>query len=502
VVRSPAKRAPLLSIFEVPTLASDPAGTFDQLRALGVQFVRVNVAWASIAPDPTAVRAPAGFDATSPAAYPADAWASLDTIVGAARSHGIGVILDPFPPAPRWATGSDEPAGAPPGLWKPSATAFGQFVEALGTRYSGHYKPPDRAAPLPFVNFWSIWNEPNYGSDLAPQAIDNSAVEYSPMLYRRMVDAAWSALGRTGHGGDTILIGELAPSGITGPGYPGNFAGMVPLRFLRALYCVDASLHPLSGGTAAARDCPTTAAASRRFPGEHPALFHASGFAVHPYSQGAVAPNIKIPFEPDYTNLAVLPRLEQVLDAIQSAYGSSTRFPLYSTEYGYKTNPPYAGGAPLDLAATYLNWAEYLSWIDPRSRSFDQYLLSDPPPTSHSKFDTGLELYDGRPKPSLAAYRLPIYLPQTTGRRSQPLEVWGCVRPARFAQGPGADTARIEFAASAAGPFRVVTTATVTSQDCYFDLRVRFPSSGFVRLTWSYPHGATIHSRAVAVTLS
>jgi hypothetical protein len=48
----------------------------------------------------------------------------------------------------------------------------------------------------------------------------------------------------------------------------------------------------------------------------------------------------------------------------------------------------------------------------------------------------------------------------------------------------------------------VVTTATVTSQDCYFDLRVRFPSSGFVRLTWSYPHGATIHSRAVAVTLS
>ena len=31
------------------------------------------------------------------------------------------------------------------------------------------------------------------------------------------------------------------------------------------------------------------------------------------------------------------------------------------------------------LAASYLNWAEYLTWRDPRIRSYDQYLLIDPP---------------------------------------------------------------------------------------------------------------------------
>jgi hypothetical protein len=502
LVRPATARPPLISIFEVPELASDPAGILDQLRALGVDYVRVNVAWASVAPDPTGARPPAGFDATSPAAYPPSGWAPYDAIVSAAAAHGIGVILDPFPPAPQWATGRGEPAGGLPGLWKPRADLFGQFVQALATRYSGHYRPAGGAAPLPRVSWWEVWNEPNYGSDLAPQAIDHSKVEYSPLAYRQMLDAAWAAFGRSGHGRDTILIGDLAPSGITGPGYPGNFSGMVPLRFLRALYCLDGGLHPLAGAAAAERGCPTTAAASRRFPSQHPALFRASGFAVHPYSQGVLAPNLPTPNEPDYTNLAVLAHLGQTLDRIQAIYGSSTRFPIYSTEYGYKTNPPYVAGAPLDIAAGYLNWAEYLSWLDPRIRSFDQYLLTDPSPAGHSRFDTGLEFYGGKPKPSLAAFRLPIWIPQTSGHRGTPLEVWGCVRPARFAPGASADVAQIEFAATAAGPFHRITTATISSQDCSFDLRVRFPSSGFVRLTWSYPSGETIHSRVVAVTLT
>src|SRR5207302_5538319 len=66
---------------------------------------------------------------------------------------------------------------------------------------------------------------------------------------------------------------------------------------------------------------------------------YATGFAVHPYPQGAVAPDVITPGEPDYADLAALPRLETLLDTAQRAYGSSKRFDLYSTEFGYKTSP-------------------------------------------------------------------------------------------------------------------------------------------------------------------
>jgi hypothetical protein len=389
-------------------------------------------------------------------------------------------------------------------VWKPSAAAYGAFVTAIGTRYSGHYTPPGASSSLPRVSFWSIWNEPNLGVNLAPEAIDDSTVESSPAMYRSLVDAGWSALHQTGHGADTILIGEIAPYGQTlGNNYPGNYGYMVPLRFVRTLYCVDSSLHPLQGAAAAARDCPTTAAASKRFAAEHPGLFQASGFAVHPYASGAVAPDVVLPDGPDFVYLATLGGLAHVLDTVTSLYGSSTRFPFYVTEYGYKTNPPFQAGDPLALAAAYLNWAEYLAWRNPRIRSWDQYLLVDPPPGGPSQFVTGLEFFDGVQKPSFAAYRMPIYLPVTHAGRGHPLVVWGCVRPAHYAK---LDTGmpqqvRIELMPRAGGPFKIIHQVTITSSDGYFEVGVPFPSSGTVRLAWSYPHGPTIYSRTVPITV-
>jgi hypothetical protein len=491
-------RPPLVSIFEAPAqLVDAPGPTLDDLRRLGVDYVRVMVPWSGVAPASAAPSNPA-----SPASYPASAWSVYDSIITGAAARGLGVNLDPTAPAPQWALSPGAPTGAPPGIWKPSASAFGQFVRAVATRYSGHYTPPGASSPLPRVSLWSVWNEPNYGVELAPQAIDNSTVEISPALYRGLLDAAWTALRGTGHGHDTILIGEIAPRGITGPGYPGNFSGMVPLRFVRALYCVDSSLNPLSGSAAKARGCPATAAASKRFVTENPALFSASGFAVHPYTQGALAPNVRTPGEPGYADLASLTELEQMLDTITSHYGHSYEFSFYSTEYGYKTNPPYGGGAPLQTAASYLNWAEYMSWRDPRIRAWDQYLLTDPPPTGPSQFVTGLEFANGTPKPSLAAWRLPIWLPQERAGRGTPLEVWGCLRPATKATGPGARGGTIEFRPSGAPGFRTIRRVTATPRSCYFDVKVSFPSSGAVRLAWKYPQGPVVHSRQVQVSVS
>jgi hypothetical protein len=506
-VGSAKGRSGPISIFEAEAqLRGTPAQTaqnVDVLRQLGVDVIRLYMPWNQLAPKPDSRKRP-NFNAADPASYSAATWAIYDTIIRDATAKGIGIDLTVGAHVPLWATGANAPPGGPHLQWEPSASDYGQFMRAVGKRYSGSYKPPGSSTPLPRVKFWAIWNEPNYGVDLAPQAIDNSTVEVAPRLYRGLVDAAWSALQATGHGHDTFLIGETAPRGLTTGNNPGNFSGMVPLRFIRALYCVGSNLKPLEGQAAAVRGCPTTQSASKRFAAQNPGLFHATGFADHPYPQGQIAPNVKTTAEPDYADLASLDSLEHTLDTVQNAYGSSTKFPIYSTEFGLQTNPPETIGRAIDskTAAKYLNWSEYISWRNPRVFSYDQYLLTDPP---GGNFATGLEYADGKPKPQLYdAYRLPLYLPVTRAHKGQSLEVWGDVRPARFAR---KDTGKpqqvkIQFQAGSKGPFKTLSTVTIANPHGYFDTQMTFPGSGIVQLTWTYPHGQTIHSRPVSVTVS
>jgi hypothetical protein len=503
----------LISIIEAEGfLHANPPRALATFVSMGVDVVRVYLAWSSFAPDPSAYTPPA-FNASDPAAYPAQDWEQLDQIVRDAAAVGIGLDFTLGGPAPNWAIGPGAPPGSPYDIgWMPSARRFGQFVHAMGERYSGHYVPPGSTRPLPRVSFWSIWNEPNYGHYLSPEAI--GPVEVAPRLYRGLVDSAWSALAATGHTprDDTILIGETAPRGVAGPGLPGDFGGMMPLRFVRALYCVDAAFQPLRGQAARARGCPVSASADRSFVTGNPALFQASGFADHPYPD-ALAPNVRtqagdgpgqVPEADDYADFAALGNLESTLDRAAGAFGQHVRLPIYSTEFGYRTDPPTVLGVPLRTAALYLNQSEYLSWRNPRIRSYDQYLLSDPAAGARSDFDTGLEFGNGRPKPYVYdAYRMPLYLPVTHGNRSSHLEVWGCVRPA---PGVAARTehhqhVRIQFEAAGSSRYRTLRTLRLTDPHGYFDVLVRFPASGQVRLQWS-GSGRPLHSRTQAITIS
>jgi hypothetical protein len=61
--------------------------------------------------------------------------------------------------------------------------------------------------------------------------------------------------------------------------------------------------------------------------------------------------------------------------------------------------------------------------------------------------------------------------------------------------------AQVQFQAAGSGRFTTVKRVTVTDPYGYFDTLVTFPSSGNVRITWSYPHGATIRSRTVPITI-
>lgn len=500
-------------------LTNAPAA-FAQFRELGAGGVRVIIPWALIAPDPTKLRKPR-FNATDPNAYPARNWAPYDAIVRQAKVDHLLLDFTVTGGAPRWAEGPGVPAKNAKQLfyaWKPNAADYGQFFQAVAERYDGHFTPKGQKTPLPAVHFWAIYNEPNFGEDLGPQGSKDSTVASGPAMFRGLLNAGWSALQRTGHGHDTIIWGEFASDGFEpGPfpkptGLPGDYGQTRPLLFLRDLYCVNAHFQELRGSAAKAIGCPTSAAGSRTFRAHNPALFSASAVSDHPYPQGE-SPVSNAGNKVDFARFQDLGNLGRELDHLNRVYGSRKQFPIYNTEYGYITRPPKGPPYPSPATAAYfINWAEYLSYKNPRVKSYMQYLLTDPPPNAgkYAGFASGLETYKGQKKATYFAFRMPLYMPRTSFSRGQSVEVWGAVRPAPFATLDGFGTQQAQIQLNSGHGFQTVNTVAIHNPEGYFDIHMKFPSSGTVRLQWKYPstdpflagsgdEGHTIFSRSFTI---
>jgi hypothetical protein len=489
-----------LAIFEDPLLEATSPALSDAnlqkrlqiLRSLGVGVLRIDLAWTNVAPAPNSRTRPA-FNASDPNSYN---WAFYDRLVNAAHADGLAVdfLVTGGPSAtPLWATqpGAPSPNRANGSLfaydhvWQPSASEYGQFVHAVASHFQS-------------VHFWEIWDEPNWGPALAPQTQGGTIVAAG--LYRSLLDAGWSSLQSTGHGHDTIVVGNYTQYGSQ---VPTTTNSSFPISFTQALYCMNSSYQRLTGQAATAVGCPTSGFASS-FRGGHPALFFASGFGVHPYQV------FNPPNKPDYPNANAveyneIPHFLSVLDRLQKAYGSNKRMTAYNTEYGYQTRPPTHGRTPTPAtAAAWLNEAEYIGWKNRRIGSYEQYELTD-----LGWFNTGLITGGGSPKATFYAWRLPIWLPSTSQRRGGSLEVWGDVRPAHFA--PGTQYAFVQFAGGNSGHFSTIKRLRIGNSRGYLDVRIKFPSSGQVRIAWSYPAGqhnlyntlnsrqTLIYSRATAV---
>jgi hypothetical protein len=512
-----------VSILQDTSFLSSPGTALPMARALGAGTVRVNVSWYLMAPDPGSTRRP-NFNASDPNAYAAANWAPYDALVQAAQQQGLKVAFQVTGGAPRWAEGPNAPAvyrRNPDFGWRPNAAMYGQFVHAVAERYDGHFRPTGASSTLPAVRFWSFWNEPNFGTDLGPQTTNGSTAPVAPTLYRALLNAAWKAMHQTGHGGDTLLIGELDPLGnalqrVGHPGpYPGTTKVTAPPSFIRALYCVDSNGRRLTGATAALYSCPTTTKASRGFRAQNPALFSATGFAIHPYSFEQAPDTKPSSVNNNYTTFPVLSRLTAALDVSTRAYGSGKRYRIYNDEFGYITRPPAGAGYPSQAtAASWLNETEYLSYKNARVASYDQYLITDPASTKANPtpgFNTGLYTASGQPKATLAAYRLPVWLPQTTVRAGRRTELWGGARPAVLS-GTGGRTLEIQIQKRGRGPWTTIKTVSVSPKTGYFDIHTKLPYGGKLRLAYTYPQsepflptniaGSTIYGRTVKVAVS
>src|SRR3954447_4884646 len=106
------------------------AAVLDQAKDMGVDVIRAQFVWRNIA-----LSKPG--NASDPNAY-GNAWSNWDSLVIEAHKRGMKVLGTITGPAPSWAAGTTDKYYA--GSRYPSAKAFGEFVQAVGRRYSGHAK--------------------------------------------------------------------------------------------------------------------------------------------------------------------------------------------------------------------------------------------------------------------------------------------------------------------------------------------------------------------------
>jgi hypothetical protein len=146
-----------------------------------------------------------------------------------------------------------------------------------------------------------------------------------------------------------------------------------------------------------------------------------------------------------------------------------------------------------------MNWAEYLSYQNPKLVSYSQYLIVDPVGYA---FSTGLELNNGRKLATYDAYVTPLFMPTTTAHSASSLTVWGDVRPAATVLSAHglAPQAKIQFQAGGRGSWKTVTTVSIKNPRGYFDVKVPFTQSGNVRIAWTSGN-ATHTSRTQAITI-
>jgi hypothetical protein len=460
-----------------------------EAKALGFDRIRVSVYWGLLAPSSDSQQKPVG-DASDPRWYGQGKWDRYDRIVQLAAAHGLGVLFTLTGPSPMWATGTPSHGRRDVAdTWDPSAKYFGEFAAAVAKRYSGSWQdereepslipllPPTvtKSPPLPRVDHWSMWNEPNHGGWLTPQWDGKPLVPQSPHIYRGLLDAGWSALQANGHASDTILIGETAPAGLS----PGLTRGLRPLRFVRELYCLDGKLRPFKGAAAKARGCPGN---TDSFVAAHPALFNASGWAHHPYSL-TTAPRAHDKNRDDAT-LSGVSRLTRTLDRATKAYGQPKHFPVWLTEYGYQTDPPDPTiGVSFARQAAWLDDATYIAYRNPRIASFAQFLLVDDGPLRSYKpsdprywgtFQSGLVTLQGKHKTAYVSFKRPI----SVVRRGHGLTVFGQLR------GAGGRVAAVQYRRRGSKKWRTVAQSTADARGFVLVVLQRAPRGGY-RIAWS-----------------
>jgi hypothetical protein len=309
----------------------------------GATIVRLLVQWNLVAPQRPA-RPASPFD-------PAYRFDDVDEAVRAAQEQGQEAMITIFG-TPRWA-GAVKPNRMPRRI-----RDFRLFAQAIAARFSGRFDG------LPFVRFWSVWNEPNLNLFLTPQ-FDRKGRSVAPTNYAKLYAAAYPGI-KAGNRFARVGIGETSARGrdrrvpgVSDTHSPGRFAELVARANPRLKF--DAWTH-------------------------HP----------YPFSPNA-QPGQAVKW-PNVT-LASLPRFHANL----LKWFHRRKADVWVTEYAHQTRPEDSFGISYAKQARYVRQAIAMTRKMPFVGMFIWFVYQD---DQGQPWDSGLYTSDGAPKgPSPAAFR-------------------------------------------------------------------------------------------------
>ena len=183
--------------------------------------------------------------------------------------------------------------------------------------------------------------------------------------------------------------------------------------------------------------------------------------------------------------IGVLSRLTNALNKAGKAGAITRGLGIYLTEFGIQSTPDPLG-VSLTRQAEYLSIAEHMAFVNPRVRSFSQYLLEDDKQRKartrlerFGGFESGLRYAKGKKKPSYDAFRLPLAI-ESYGPDDL---LWGRVRPS-------AVQTKVQILASPrkGKKFKVLRTITTNHHGVY-GLRAKHHDTQRYRVRWTAPDG-------------
>lgn len=436
----------------------------DQWKALGVEWIRINVLWRNVIAHRSTK--PSGFEGWDHKNRHYN-WQTYDQAILNARARGLKVFATITGPGPIW---TSETPRRRRGAWKPQPLEFGRFAEAVADRYAEH------------VDRWGIYNEPNQGGWLQPQSQKTKRgwSLYAPHHYRHLISASYTRI-QLQDPSARILIGHLAPSGRDDRGHTRPIR---PLSFLRTFACLSHRYSRKRGGFC------------RGFRAQK-----AGGIAHHVHgvlrSPSTKSPNISDAALGDTRSR----RLLRVLDKIHRRDGifkdGKGRFSVWYAELAYQTDPPdpFSGITPV-RQSFWMQEAQYEMWRQRRIRGWNQYIyVDDARRTDESGakrfggWESGLFFQDGRPKPYSRTYATPFWTSQIEVRSGRKVTFFGQYKPR-----PGQRIV-LEYRNRGQTRWRELKAMTSNSAGYFFDRRRVFKSRDY---RFQHP-GGTSSRRTVRV---
>jgi len=342
-------------------LYGEPDLVFPQLQKTRTQLLRVNLWWSG----------PGITVATRKPKRPADPndpaynWDTYDRTVRFSIVNGIVPIFSIIG-TPPWANAAKGWNVAPT-----NARDLQNFAAAAQKRYSGTFVNADGVV-LPRVSLWMAWNEPNNPVFLKPQyrRVGTTWTIQSGRDYAKLCNAVVSGI-KSVQRTSKVACGATGPRGNNNPN--SSRPSVSPIPFLRAM----------KAGGAKGFDA----------------------YAQHPYyGSPAETPSTKPPpgLRGQPPTAVTLGNIDVLIGELDRLYGRQMR--VWVTEYGYQTNPTdRIFGVTWSKQAAYLAQAVSIVRANPRIDMFLWFLLRDE--QRLSGWQSGLMTYDGKRKPSFAAFQ-------------------------------------------------------------------------------------------------